>query len=298
MSDIRTTKTKVNAFAANLSVQKIKTLMGQLSKFNANRVNDYEGFKVYVKEFNNSSARCFASTSPDNIANLKLLFSRGKGIVEPAYDFKDALNNGDRNDLAKMIPVFSLTNKLINGLSDLSLNIYGADSTVEYNQILRKNQADIIADKVAWLGSGDTDVYKFIAASTSYSLYSKSLLNTLSDKIGKIDYFIMPNNEIPDWVISFSISKVHSINGGFPYPGAKNIKNPNGHILYGIVIVSADTINNIDTNQKTHHSGLYPLSLLTVGCSDGKADTVVKMMKYLKKELQLSGTQKSKAIGE
>ena len=298
----RTTKTKINISALNLNSKKISDLVQQLPQMNKTNANDFEGFKIYVKDLSKGSVMCFASVSPGSIDSVKILLSRGKGIVEPVYNYLEPAFNYNKNDIAGMVPMFSAANKIIKGLNGISLNVYDAEKTVEYDKILRKKQAEVISEKAEWLGGGDS--YKYSTAINTYTLRDKSLLDTLSDKIGKIDYIVMPNSEVPAKVVNAVIRKFNAINrdGTFRSPlrfVAPPDYNPGGRILYGMVFVSADTIRNIDTSIQTFQSsGLYRESLLTVGCTDGKADSIVAMMKYLKKELQLSGTQKSKAIGE
>ena len=291
------TKTKSNVASVNLHKVKIARLLQDLELKNKDNMNDYAGFKVYVKDFDNGNTSCYASMSQDNIDNVRLLFSRGQGIVEPAYNYKQYDHKGAKNDFVEMVPAFLVANKIISGYKNIGLNIYESDKTREYDKIFRKKLTDTIDERVKWQGKSAA---RAVDTMIKFSFYDKQLIDNLTDKIGKIDYIVMPNSEVPSAVIAYAIHTNFGITVGVqPDKRLMMIPNPDSEILYGVIIVSADTIRNMDNGNKTLKiTGLYDVSLLTVGCTNRKAESIVKMMKYLKSELKLSGTQKSKAIGE
>ena len=288
-----TTKSEVPAL--NLHAMQIFKMMPELSRFNKSSVNDYEGFKVYVQAVTSNNSFCFASIGANNIDNVKSLLSRGKGIVQPAYSYKEPADKGDKNALTKMPQAVSVTHNLTSGLSNVGLYIYQAEKTLDYDKILKIKMLDTIDEYTKWVGNS---ISRFQALSRAYTVYDKPLLDAFSSKIGKFDYIVMPNSEVPQQVIYLAIQTNYFKSGGMQPVSMNHAWDSDGRIRLGVIFVSADSIRNIDNTGSIQLNGLYRESLLTVGCQDGKAESIVAMMKYLKKELQLSGTQKSKAIGE
>ena len=326
-SGLRESKTKIDVPTLNLSLQKIKKLTTQLPQMKKSGVNDVEGFNVYVKELNSGQSICFASIKPDNIENVKSLLSRGTGIVEPAYILKNPEGQFTHAETTKMIAskayvedgtavldkiekrnkrsaqkktVLKTAKALISGLRNLGLSLYGEEDTLKYERVLADRERRIINEKISQYTEPSADIAKNMKRITEYfhkySFYDKELLDTIAEQIGTVDYIVMPNSEvhkdfISDALLFHSLYRMHSA-----YQGAGSPHD--GKITNGVVFVSADAIRNIESQQVTFGAGLYGESLLTVGCTDGRAESVVAMMKYLKTELKLSGSQKSKTIGE
>lgn len=261
----------------NLNHEKLSLMQLYLPRMTMDAINDFNGFSVYVKKINNGRSYCYASFNPNNIAGLKTLFSQGQGILQPAYAV-------DRSTW-ELVPELESTTRIYAALQASGLNLEGVEDSLVYHEILKQRISSTIE-----YASGKRDSY--------LSLYDKGLLDGISVKFNKFSYIVMPNSEIPIGITYVLYSRKDSRN----HTVDSNSTNSDVAVatLHRIAFITADTLGNMSQNSNNPYKkyGVYPQSLLIIGCSDNSTAHLAELLDGLRHELKLGGMQKSHSIGE